>query len=96
MKHSDKVFESEERSCCVDINLSTLKSAGLEIHLGLTDMHIYLEPEEDAQYDKMMDAVPTNLSLEDQEELLDAISKTYNHIVIKRMFIGASKMKVRK
>lgn len=85
-----------ERSCCVDISLKTLKSAGLEVHLGLTDLHIYLEPESDEQFNRLMAAVPTNLPEEDQDELMSAISKAYNNIIIKRLFIGASEIKVRK
>jgi len=94
--HSDKVFDNEERSCCVDISLDKLKDLGLEVHLGLNDLHIYLDPVGSDEFDRLVDAIPEHMCEEDQDELHDAISKAFNHIVIKRLFTRASKMKVRK
>lgn len=82
-------------SCVVNISLSILKAAGLEIEISNDHLHIYLNPEDDEQFDRLMNAVPTTMPEEDQDELMTAISKAYNHIIIKRLFTGASKMKVR-
>ena len=86
----------EERSCCVDISLTDLSKMGLEIHLGLDDLHIYLDPVGSDEFDSLMDRIPDSMCEEDQDELIDAISKAFNHIIIKRLFTRASGIKVRK
>lgn len=93
---SGKTTMMHERSCCVDISVKKLKDMGLEVHLGLDDLHIYLDPQGSDEFDHLMDAIPENMCEEDQDELCDAISKAFNHIVIKRLFTKASKMKLRK
>ena len=75
----------------LEVKLDKLQDMGLDVVYDEDNdtLKTHLSTIGNEDYDNLIDHIPTNMEMEDQDELHDAIYIAYNRIVLKRLFARA-------